>query len=37
MKVYYDKDASLEIIKEKKNNYYWLWKSGTCSRGKLER
>ena len=31
MKVFYDSDADLNLVKEKKNMYYWLWKSGSCA------
>ena len=34
MKVYYDKDADLEIIQSKKSCCYRVWKSRSCSRFK---
>ena len=37
MKVFYDSDADLNLIKEKKNLYNWIWKSRPCPRSKLKR
>jgi Ketol-acid reductoisomerase len=37
MRVYYDRDADLNLIKDKKNSYCWIWKSRTCSCNELER
>ena len=34
MKVFYDSDADLNLIKEKKSMYHWLWKSRSCARPK---
>ena len=36
MKVFYDSDADLNLIKEK-NLYNWIWKSRPCPRPKLKR
>jgi len=36
MKVFYDKDADLSLIKGKKSNHHWLWLAGSCPRPKLE-
>ena len=30
MKVFYDSDADLNLVKEK-DMYYWLWKPRSCS------
>ena len=32
MKVYYDSDTDLDLVKKNKDLYCWIWKSGTCSR-----
>ena len=37
MKMFYEKDTDVNLIKEKKNCNFWLWKSGTRSCIKLKR
>jgi hypothetical protein len=36
MKMFYEKDADVELIKGKKSCYFWLWKPRTCSCFKLK-
>ena len=31
MKMFYEKDADVNLIKEKKVSNFWLWKPRTCS------
>ena len=33
MKVFYDSDADLNLVKQK-NMHHWLWKSRSCTRFK---
>ena len=37
MKMFYEKDTDVNLIKEKKNSDLWLWKTGSCSRFKFKR
>ena len=37
MKMFYEKDANVNLIKDKKSSNIWIWKSGTCSCIKFKR
>ena len=36
MKMFYEKDTDVNLIKEKKNSDLWLWKPRSCSRFKFK-
>ena len=31
MKMLYEKDANVDLIKSKKNSNFWIWQSRACS------
>ena len=37
MKMFYEKDTDVNLIKDKKDCYIWLWKSRSCSCIKFKR
>ena len=37
MKMLYEKDTNIDLIKSKKNSNFWIWQSGPCSCIKFKR